>query len=137
MCGIFGFIGNEEANKFLLDGIKRLEYRGYDSVGMATIFENGIHLKKDKGNIDEVHKKHNFLSMKGNIGITHTRWSTHGKVNQENAHPHLSCDENIVLVHNGIIENYQELKEKLKNHNFKSETDTEVIVHYIEEKINH
>jgi glucosamine--fructose-6-phosphate aminotransferase (isomerizing) len=85
MCGIFGFIGNEEAGKFLLEGIKRLEYRGYDSVGMATIFENGIHIKKDKGNIDEVHEKHNFLSLKGNIGITHTRWSTHGKVTCENA----------------------------------------------------
>jgi len=135
MCGIFGFIGNEDASKFLLEGIKRLEYRGYDSVGMATIFENGIHIKKDKGNIDEVHKKHNFLSLKGNTGITHTRWSTHGKVSKENAHPHSSCDGSIVLVHNGIIENYQELKEKLKNHAFKSETDTEVIVHYFEEKL--
>lgn len=133
MCGIMGYIGEKDTASILLDGLRRLEYRGYDSAGMAVI--NGrIILKKDTGKIEEIHSKLNFLDMKGNIGIAHTRWATHGKVTRENAHPHFSNNKKIAVVHNGIIENYQELKRFLASKGFKfySETDTEVIPNMIE-----
>lgn len=133
MCGIIGCIGEKEAAPILLDGLKRLEYRGYDSAGMAIV-NGGILLKKDTGKIGEIHSKLNFLDMKGNTGIAHTRWATHGKVTKENAHPHFSNNNKIAVVHNGIIENYQELKKFLasKGFTFYSETDTEVIPNLIE-----
>jgi len=135
MCGIIGYIGNKNANMIVLDGIKRLEYRGYDSVGAAFIKDGKIVIKKDVGKVDEVHKKLNFLEPESNIGICHTRWATHGNVTKENAHPHSDCEEKIALVHNGIIENYQEIKEFLesKGHKFKSQTDSEIVAHLIEE----
>jgi len=134
MCGIAGYIGNKEASEILLNSLKRLEYRGYDSCGMATISNNNILLKKDVGRIDDVHKKLNFTELNGTIGIAHTRWSTHGAVTQKNAHPHLSDNKKISVVHNGIIENYQELKAMLikEGINFYSETDTEVIPNLIQ-----
>jgi len=135
MCGIVGYIGNREANEIVLKGIKRLEYRGYDSVGMAFLKNNSIVIKKDVGKIDDVHRKLNFLEPKSNLGVGHSRWSTHGPATRENAHPHTDCKGKIAIVHNGIIENYQEIKEFLesKGHVFKSQTDSEVISHLIEE----
>jgi len=135
MCGIVGYVGDRKASEILLESIKKLEYRGYDSAGIATISGEKILLKKDIGKIDEVDKKVDFLELQGNIGIAHSRWSTHGKVTKDNAHPHTDCTGKISIVHNGIIENYAELKKELeeKGHKFKSETDTEVIAHLIEE----
>ncbi|MBD3203603.1 glutamine--fructose-6-phosphate transaminase (isomerizing) [Candidatus Woesearchaeota archaeon] len=139
MCGIFGIVGSKrkELGRTLLKGIKRLEYRGYDSVGMAALDKGKIKVKKAAGAVDKADKKLNFSELKGHIGITHSRWSTHGGVTDFNAHPHQSCDKNITIVHNGIIENYEEIKSDLikKGHKFRSETDSEVIAHYFEEKI--
>lgn len=134
MCGLIGYIGKRNAGKLILNSLKLLEYRGYDSVGIATLFKNSIDIRKGVGNIEDVNKALNFENMKGNIGIGHTRWSTHGKNSVENAHPHSDCKNEIYVVHNGIIENYKELKNLLKSkgHVFKSETDTEVIPHLIE-----
>ena len=141
MCGIFGCIlKDENAAPVIHAGLKRLEYRGYDSVGEATIYDGTLYVKKDQGKIDEVHKILNLDNMPGNIGIGHTRWATHGAPTQENAHPHLDCSGQIAVVHNGIIENFAELKLELENrdHVFKSRTDTEVIAHLIEDvlKVN-
>lgn len=135
MCGIVGYIGNGKASQVLIKGLKNLEYRGYDSCGMAIVSNKKIIVKKDIGKIDEVDKKLKFEEIKGNIGIAHTRWSTHGSVTKNNAHPHTDCSGKIAIVHNGIIENYQELKKNLvkKGHVFKSDTDTEIIAHLIEE----
>lgn len=133
MCGIFGFLGEAQAAPILLQGLKRLEYRGYDSAGIATV-ASGLHIKKDVGRIDEIHKKLNLEDLPGNIGIAHTRWATHGAVTKANAHPHISNNGKIAIVHNGIIENYQELKKFLGENDFDfySETDTEVIPNLIE-----
>jgi len=139
MCGIIGIVGcNGKLGEILLDGIKRLEYRGYDSAGIATINGNNIIIKKDVGKIDEVNSKVNFSDFEGDIGLAHTRWATNGGVTKENAHPHTDCKNMISIVHNGIIENFSELKEKLmeKGHKFSSSTDTEVIAHLIEENYN-
>ena len=110
MCGIIGIISSENISKILLDSIKKLEYRGYDSVGMACTSGGEISIKKDVGGIDEVDKKVNFSSMDGYLGVAHSRWATHGRANRENAHPHTNCNGNICVVHNGIIENYKELR---------------------------
>ncbi len=133
MCGIIGYIGNKEVAPILLSGLKRLEYRGYDSAGMAVI-GNGLDIKKDVGKIDDIHASLDFLDMAGTIGIAHTRWATHGGVTKENAHPHISNSSGLAVVHNGIVENYQELKIFLKEHGFTfySSTDTEVIPNLIE-----
>ena len=134
MCGIVGCILNDKkAAPVLLECVKRLEYRGYDSVGIATP-DNEIELKKDKGKIDDVDRELNLGDIPGNMGIAHVRWATHGIPTRENSHPHNDCKNRISVVHNGIIENYKELKDKLieEGHLFKSETDTEVIPHLIE-----
>ena len=136
MCGIFGCVMTEgNAAPIIHASLKRLEYRGYDSVGIATIYNGKMYLKKDQGKIDEVHKLLNLDDMPGNIGIGHTRWATHGAPLRVNAHPHSDCTGQIVVVHNGIVENYSELKLDLENqgHKFVSRTDTEVIAHLIEE----
>ncbi len=134
MCGIIGYIGNRKAGKILLDGLRNLEYRGYDSCGIACVYDNKINIKKDIGKIEEVHKKHDLDSISGTIGIAHTRWATHGGVTKENAHPHLSNNGKIAVVHNGIIENFNFLKEFLKNNGFifQSNTDTEIIPNLIQ-----
>ncbi len=134
MCGIIGYVGKKKASFILLNSLKKLEYRGYDSCGIATLFNGKIHLKKDVGSIEKVNKKLDFKKMKGKVGIAHTRWATHGKVTKNNAHPHLSNNKRVAVVHNGIIENYQELKNFLMKKGFKfySETDTEVIPNLIE-----
>jgi glucosamine--fructose-6-phosphate aminotransferase (isomerizing) len=136
MCGIFGCILKEGAAAPIIhQALKRLEYRGYDSVGEATIHDGKLYIKKDSGKIDEVHKIHNLDDLPGCIGIGHTRWATHGAPLMINAHPHVDCSGQIAVVHNGIIENFAELKLELegKGHVFQSRTDTEVIAHLIEE----
>jgi glutamine---fructose-6-phosphate transaminase (isomerizing) len=135
MCGIFGCVLKEgTAAPLIHASLKRLEYRGYDSVGIATISNNKIWLKKDQGKIDDVHRILNLDDLPGSIGIGHTRWATHGAPLKINAHPHSDCTGQIVVVHNGIIENFSELKLELENngHKFVSKTDTEVIAHLIE-----
>jgi len=133
MCGIVGYIGNKEALPILIKGLRRLEYRGYDSAGVA-ILNGEIKRVRAVGKIDELGEKLKGQDIKGTIGIAHTRWATHGGVTEENAHPHFGCEGKLVIAHNGIIENYREIKEKLgsSKHEFKSETDTEVLAHLIE-----
>ncbi len=136
MCGIFGCIlENKNAAPIVHAALKRLEYRGYDSVGEATLYEGRLYIKKDQGKIDDVHRRRNLDDLPGSIGIGHTRWATHGAPLEVNAHPHSDCDEQIAVVHNGIIENFDELRVDLENrgHAFKSKTDTEVVPHLIEE----
>ncbi len=135
LCGIIGYVGNRKASDTLLSGIKRLEYRGYDSVGMVTTKNNEFFCKKGVGKVNEVDQKVHFLELPGNIGMAHTRWSTHGGVTEANSHPHFDCKNEIAVVHNGIISNYLELKKDLQKngHVFKSETDTEVFAHLLEE----
>ena len=134
MCGIIGYIGEENAAPILLNGLKKMEYRGYDSAGIATLSDDGILLLKDKGRISEIDQKVNFLDLKGKIGIAHTRWATHGGVTCENAHPHVSCGFEVAAIHNGIIENHHQLRKKLmdEGHNFNSDTDSEIIAHLLE-----
>lgn len=138
MCGIIGYIGGEKAVQILISGLERLEYRGYDSAGIAVSYDGKIYLAKAKGRVAELEKK---LSgdCKGNFGIAHTRWATHGEPSERNAHPHSDCKEQVFVCHNGIIENYREIKEALilRNHIFKSETDTEVLSHLIEENLRY
>lgn len=148
MCGIVGYIGKNEALPILIDGLKRLEYRGYDSSGVALMDRGGVFSVKAVGKIIELEKKINkrdltpFKEVKslicGNIGIAHTRWATHGAPTEANAHPHTDCDGKIWLAHNGIIENYQQLKNELEKkwHKFISETDTEVVAHLLEDLYN-
>jgi len=138
MCGIVGFIGNKDAYPVIIKGLKRLEYRGYDSAGVALINNEDFGLYKCKGKVADLEKLVEEKNISGNIGIGHTRWATHGVPNDTNAHPHLSGDGQIALIHNGIIENYSALKEALisQGHTFKSETDTEVLVHFIEDVKN-
>lgn len=134
MCGIVGYIGEKEALPVLLDGLKKLEYRGYDSAGIAVIKDNNIEIKKCQGKLERLENLLKKEAPQGNIGLGHTRWATHGKPNYLNAHPHNGCNSEIVVVHNGIIENYLPLRERLisEGHNFVSETDTEVLPHLIE-----
>ena len=138
MCGIVGYIGKREAQPILLEGLKRLEYRGYDSAGVALLSNSKIIIKKRRGKILDLERligKDNI--SKATLGIAHTRWATHGAPNNVNAHPHSDSSGNIVLVHNGIIENFSELKQNLlkKKHQFHTQTDTEVIAHLIEDKL--
>src|SRR3989344_4463729 len=138
MCGIIGYVGEKKAAPILFEGLKRLEYRGYDSAGICTINNRKSFTEKDIGKLGEIEKKIDFNSMEGNTGISHCRWATHGSVTKENAHPHSDTEGKISIVHNGIIENFSELKDELarKGHKFRSETDTEVIAHLIKENYN-
>jgi len=133
VCGIIGYIGRRDAAPLIVEGLKKLEYRGYDSFGVATL-GTGIEIAKHQGRISE--KAGTAAGLKGKIGIGHTRWATHGIPNDANAHPHTDCPGKIAIVHNGIIENYADLKRHLQSrgHTFRSDTDTEVIVHLIEEE---
>ena len=135
MCGISGIVHSENIGRNLFNSIRNLEYRGYDSCGMAMLQQGELDLRKNVGGIDEVNAIEKLDQMQGSIGIAHTRWATHGGVTQENAHPHLSPDRKFVIVHNGIISNYQELRERLLGQGvvFKSLTDTEVFVNLLEE----
>ena len=134
MCGIVGYIGEDKAKDMIINGLKSLEYRGYDSAGIALVKNNEILLKKEKGEIKNLESEVKETGFDGNIGIGHTRWATHGVPSTENAHPHMSADNKIAVVHNGIIENYIELKEDLENTyniDFYSQTDTEVLAKMI------
>ena len=135
MCGIVGYVGPRLASPLLLEGLKRLEYRGYDSAGVAIMNGKGVETRKAPGKISELERLVTAAPIHGTLGIAHTRWATHGAPNFCNAHPHLSCDNNIAVVHNGIIENGSSLRQALEDvgHTFRSETDTEVLAHLIEE----
>lgn len=133
MCGIVGYIGPREAQDVLLSGLEKLEYRGYDSAGIAVLNDHKIKLEKRKGELHNLSDVLKTCPLEGNLGIGHTRWATHGQPSDKNAHPHLGPEGKIAVVHNGIIENYQYLKDTyLQGHTFKSETDTEVVAHLIE-----
>jgi glucosamine--fructose-6-phosphate aminotransferase (isomerizing) len=136
MCGIVGCVAEEPIAGILLEGLRRVEYRGYDSAGMATISKGVLSVKKGVGRVNEIEEKQGLSKLHGSIGMAHTRWATHGGVTDENAHPHASCRELVAVIHNGIIENYVPLKKTLtaKGHRFKSETDTEVIAHLVEDE---
>lgn len=134
MCGIVGYVGKRQASEICLEGLRRLEYRGYDSAGIAVIHDGQLEVRKVVGKLANLTAALNQAPLPGNIAIGHTRWATHGKPSVTNSHPHLSCDGRIAVVHNGIIENYSELREQLKaeGHRFQSETDTEVMPHLVE-----
>jgi len=134
MCGIVGYLGHREAYPIIINGLKRLEYRGYDSAGLVIIEDEDFGLVKTKGKVSDLEEKSGSLNNGATIGVGHTRWATHGVPNDVNSHPHLSNDGNIVLVHNGIIENYDTIKTELmqKGFVFHSETDTEVLVNLIQ-----
>ena len=117
MCGIIGYIGHQKASPILINGLLRLEYRGYDSAGISTIEKNGLSVMKDKGRVKNLYNLDGIDSLEGTIGIAHTRWATHGKPSKENAHPHLDNSNSFAVVHNGIIENYNDLKKLLKGCN--------------------
>src|SRR6266404_1304389 len=139
MCGIVGYIGPKKVVPVVVEGLRKLEYRGYDSAGIAVVGQNGnLEIRRAPGklrNLEEVIAK---SPLDGTYGIGHTRWATHGRPTEENAHPHRDCTGQIVVVHNGIIENYVRLKHQLEQdgHKFKTETDTEVIAHLVESNLN-
>ncbi|MFA7543551.1 MAG: glutamine--fructose-6-phosphate aminotransferase, partial [Candidatus Cloacimonadaceae bacterium] len=136
MCGIVGYIGKRNALPIVVEALKRLEYRGYDSSGAALIHENELQVYKKQGRIIELERSLPEPSKcSGSVAISHTRWATHGEPNEVNAHPHTNCDGNLAIVHNGIIENYKLLKQRLieLGHKFRSETDSEVIAHLIDQ----
>jgi glutamine---fructose-6-phosphate transaminase (isomerizing) len=133
MCGIFGYIGRSEASPIIIDGLRRLEYRGYDSAGVATLSNGEMELRKCAGRITSLTQMVQKDPPHGTSGIGHTRWATHGRVTDENAHPHLDQSGKLALIHNGVIENFQQLRDQLLSygHTFTSETDTEVLAHLI------
>jgi len=139
MCGVFGYVGEEKKNlsNFLLAGLSKLEYRGYDSAGIAVLKNGKPKVFKQVGEIKNLKALLNGRVFSGNLGIGHTRWATHGGVTKRNAHPHTDCIGEVIVVHNGIIENFEKIKGELsrKGHKFKSETDTEVFAHLVEEKL--
>ena len=139
MCGIIGYVGNNNCVPYIIDGLKKLENRGYDSAGLAVLQNGNLVTVRAVGKVAELEKATLIANPKGTTGIGHTRWATHGKPSEENSHPHTDCTGDIVVVHNGIIENYLTLRAKLeaRGHRFKSETDTEVIAHLIEENLLH
>jgi len=137
MCGIIGYCGQKPAVPIVLEALKRLEYRGYDSAGVASLCDGRLLIRKDVGKVDEVIQKQNLAGLPGNIAIGHTRWATHGAATQFNAHPHSDCGGRVAVVHNGIIENNQQLRQELTKmgHKFTSETDTEIIPHLLEDEL--
>lgn len=140
MCGIVGYIGNKQAYPILIKGLRRLEYRGYDSAGVALINDNGnLNVCKTKGKVDNLEEYCKDKDVSGTVGIAHTRWATHGEPSAVNAHPHYSESKNLAIIHNGIIENYADLKRKLqsKGVEFRSDTDTEVLVQLVEYIMEH
>lgn len=138
MCGIVGYIGTKEASGILLEGLRKLEYRGYDSAGIATVLEGEIHCVRAKGKLHNLEEKLVGETNPARLGIAHTRWATHGKPEEYNAHPHMDMAKRIAVIQNGIIENYRELREELKSRGceFRSDTDTEVIPHLIAEELS-
>ena len=137
MCGIIGYIGSKPVVPVLLDGLRRMEYRGYDSAGVAVVSPEGISLRRSAGKLVNLENAIRAQPVDGLYGVGHTRWATHGRPSEENAHPHSDCSGRIVVVHNGIIENYLELKRELRSqgHDFKTETDTEIVAHLVEREM--
>ena len=137
MCGIVGYVGKRNVTPLLINGLKRLEYRGYDSAGVAVWRPEGLSVCKCVGRLTALEHKLMEQPLVGTLGIGHTRWATHGEPNEVNSHPHIDCAGHIAVVHNGIIENYQELRAELlaQGHTFQSQTDTEVIPHLIEAEL--
>ena len=135
MCGIVGYTGTQQAKGILIDGLQHLEYRGYDSAGIAVFNGKEIEVVRRQGKVAELVAALGADDCLGTCGIGHTRWATHGAPSERNAHPHTSCSNNIAVVHNGIIENFNELREDLvlKGHVFSSDTDTEVVAHLVED----
>lgn len=138
MCGIVGYVGAKQAGPIIMEGLRRLEYRGYDSAGIAVLNGGDVQLRRSAGKLDNLEKVLNAEPPVGTTGFGHTRWATHGKPSETNAHPHVDCKRRAVVIHNGIVENYIDLKRELKSrgHEFASETDTEVIVHLVEEEMS-
>ena len=138
MCGIIGYIGSKPVVPVLLDGLRRMEYRGYDSAGVAVVSPEGISLRRSAGKLANLEQAIRVEPVNGLYGVGHTRWATHGRPTEENAHPHRDCTGKIVVVHNGIIENYLELKKELQSqgHTFKTETDTEIVAHLVEREMH-
>ncbi|MGH9146844.1 MAG: class II glutamine amidotransferase, partial [Vicinamibacterales bacterium] len=138
MCGIIGYLGPKPVVPVLLDGLRRLEYRGYDSAGIALVRDGEIEVRRSAGKLSCLVESVNAHPLHGDYGIGHTRWATHGKPTADNAHPHRDCSGRIVVVHNGIIENYLELKHRLQaaGHRFTTDTDTEVVAHLVEQEWN-
>src|SRR3989442_5541316 len=134
MCGIVGYVGHRDSVSFSLAGPRRLEYRGYDSAGIATVSRSSLDVRKTTGKIAALEALLASDRPQGTLGVGHTRWATHGRPSDANAHPHLDCRSQVAIVHNGIIENYRELRKALsaEGHRFRSQTDTEVIAHLIE-----
>src|SRR5688500_13987872 len=134
MCGIVGYVGEKSAVGIIVEGLKRLEYRGYDSAGVAVLNAEGLQVRRAPGRLKGLEAVLRERPIDGSVGIGHTRWATHGRPSEENAHPHTDCSGSLVVVHNGILENYLTLKERLQaeGHVFKSETDTEVLAHLVE-----
>jgi glutamine---fructose-6-phosphate transaminase (isomerizing) len=140
MCGIVGYVGNKQVVPLIIDGLRKLEYRGYDSAGIAVVNENHeLDIRRAEGKLRNLEEVIRLRPIDGTYGIGHTRWATHGRPTEENAHPHRDCTGRVVVVHNGIIENYLQLKERLRHtdHRFVTETDTEIIAHLIEEHLRH
>jgi glucosamine--fructose-6-phosphate aminotransferase (isomerizing) len=137
MCGIIGYIGSKQVVPILIDGLRRLEYRGYDSAGVAVVRNGSIEIRRSAGKLSNLEQAIATQPIEGDYGVGHTRWATHGRPTEENAHPHRDCSGRIVVVHNGIIENYQELKRQLQEegHAFVSETDTEIVAHLVEREM--
>ena len=135
MCGIVAYLGDREAYPILINGLRRLEYRGYDSAGVALLHDKELRILKCQGKVSDLERHVSDHSVSGTLGIGHTRWATHGPPNDVNAHPHQSTSGDLALIHNGIIENYAAIKEELshRGHVFVSETDTEVLVHLIDD----
>src|SRR5678809_1337871 len=140
MCGIVGYVGQKSVVPLIIDGLRKLEYRGYDSAGIAVVDgDHHLELRRAEGKLRNLEECIRLNPLDGNYGIGHTRWATHGRPTEENAHPHRDQSGKVVVVHNGIIENYLTLKERLQksDHHFVTETDTEIIAHLIEEYLKH
>src|SRR6185503_14581450 len=137
MCGIVGYIGQSSASEIIVNGLRRLEYRGYDSAGLVVLDEGRLGIRRRPGKIDELEALLASAPLSGRVGLGHTRWATHGPPSESNAHPHLDCSGSVAVVHNGIIENYLPLRQRLlqAGHEFRSQTDTEVIAHLLEDHL--